>query len=178
MKQNEGKDKRVILKTRAKALAQKTEEIGFRGESLDIIEFILDDESYGIEASYVQEVYPLKELLSIPGTPPFVIGVANVRGRIFSIIDIKKLCGLPPKGLSELDKVIIVKSSSMELGIHADLVIGMHSIALNELQAPFSTITDAGNKYIKGITREHVAILDIEELLSDKSIIVHEEVEI
>jgi purine-binding chemotaxis protein CheW len=173
-------DKVKIFKARAKNLARETddEKKGITGETLDIIEFLLDDERYGIEASYIREIYPLKELVFIPGTPSFILGITNVRGKILSIIDIKKLFGLPPKGLSELDKVIIVKNGAMELGIHADSVIGMRSIANEELQPPLTTLTGVCAKYLKGITGEQIAILDIKELLSDKNIIVNEEVEI
>jgi len=172
------KEKRKILKARAKVLARETEKEAYLGEHLEVIEFLLANERYGIEASYVREVYPLRELVPIPGTPPFVLGITNVRGKILSALDIKKLFDLPEKGLTELDKIIIVQANGMELGIHADAVVGMRSIALEELQSPLPTLTGIRARYLKGITKEQVTILDMESFFSDKSIIVHEEVEI
>jgi purine-binding chemotaxis protein CheW len=171
-------DNKKILRNRAAVLAREAKKKNVTEESLDIIEFILDDERYGIEVPFVREVYSLRELVPIPSTPTFIIGITNVRGRILSIIDIKKLFGLPPKGLSELDKVIIVKSGGMELGIHADSVIGIHPVIIHTSQAPLPTLTGTCERYIKGITGEQIAILNTEKLLSDKSIVVHEEVEI
>lgn len=50
-------------------------------------------------SEYVREIYPLKEFTPIPCTPPFVLGIINVRGQILSVIDIKKFFDLPEKGL-------------------------------------------------------------------------------
>ncbi len=168
------KEKREILKARAKILARETEKEESPKEYLEVIEFLLSGERYGVEASYVREVYPLRELAPIPGTPAFVLGITNVRGKILSAIDIKKLFDLPEKGLTELDKIIIIQASGMELGIHADVVIGMRSIALEEIQPPLPTLTGIRERYLKGITKEQVTILDAIKILSDKNIIISE----
>lgn len=172
------KEKKKILKARAKVLAQETQETGILEESLELIEFMLASERYGIEASYVREVYPLRELVPIPGTPPFILGITNLRGKIVSVTDIKKLFDLPEKGLTELDKIIVVQANGMEMGIHADVVIAMRTVALEEIQPPPPTLTGIRERYLKGITKEQVTILDMEKVFSDKNIIVHEEVEI
>ena len=172
------KEKRKILKARAKALAHETEKERIPKECLEVIEFLLSGERYGVEAFYVREVYPLRELVPIPGTPAFVLGITSVRGKILSVIDIRKLFDLPEKGLTELDKIIVLQGNGMELGIHADAVTGMRSIALEEMQPPLPTLTGIREKYLKSITKEQVTILDMEKFFSDKGIIVHEEVEI
>ena len=84
------KEKKTILKARAKALALEPEREKRKGEYLEVVEFLLAYETYAIETAYVREVYPLKELTVLPCTPPFVLGIINVRGQILSVIDIKK----------------------------------------------------------------------------------------
>lgn len=167
-------EKKKILRARARALAQEIEEKATPVERLDVIEFLLSGERYGIEASYVSEVYPLRELVPVPGTPPFILGITNIRGKILSVIDIKKFFDLPEKGLTELDKIVIVQANGMELGIHADAVAGMRSIALEEIQPPLPTLTGIREKYLKGITRERLVILDTVKILSDRDIIISE----
>ena len=44
----------------------------------------------GLSPDFVREVYPLKDYTPLPCTPPFVLGLVNVRGQIISVIDIKK----------------------------------------------------------------------------------------
>jgi purine-binding chemotaxis protein CheW len=126
----------------------------------------------------VREIYPLKEFTPIPCTPPFVLGIVNVRGQILSVIDIKKFFDLPEKGLADLNAVIILHSESMEFGILADVIMGVRNIVASELQTSLPTLTGIREEYLKGITKEQTAILDAEKLLSDKSIVVHELVEI
>ena len=112
------------LKARAQRLAQEANPAQERQDTLDVIEFVLADESYAVESVHVREVYPLKELTPLPGTPAHVLGIINLRGQILSVIDIKRFFDLPPKGLGNLDKVIVLRSNAMEFGILADRIIG------------------------------------------------------
>jgi len=170
-------DKKRILKERAKALAREPEVQERSQDCIEIVEFVLSGERYGVESSSVREIYPLKEIVPVPCTPPFILGMANVRGQILSVIDIKKFFDLPEKGLAELDKVIIVQNGEITLGMHADAVLGVRSIMLGEIQSPLPTLTGIREEYLKGVTRDQMAILDVERILSDKKLIVHEEVE-
>ena len=171
------KDKEV-LKARAKALAREPKRKEETETSIQVIEFLLAYESYAVESAYVREVYPLKELTPMPGMPSFVFGIINVRGQILSIIDIKKFFDLPEKGLGDLKKVIIVRAHEMELGILADVIVGVRSIPQNQIQPSLPTLTGIREQYLSGVTKEGLVILDVEKILTDPGIIVHEEVEV
>lgn len=168
---------REILRTRAKALAKEENHKDVGGELIEIVEFLLASETYGIESSYVQEVYPLRELSPLTGTPPFVLGIINVRGRVISILDIKKFFDLLEKGLTDLNKVLILHGPTMEFGILADALVGVRKIPTSELQASLPTLTGIREEYLKGVTKERVVILDAEKLLADKKIIVHDNIQ-
>jgi purine-binding chemotaxis protein CheW len=161
-----------ILKVRAGTLSQERKEKEADTEYIEVVEFSLAYEGYAIESSYIREVYPIKELTPVPGVPPFVVGIINVRGQILSIIDIKKFFDLPEKGLTDLNKVIIIHDNTMEFGILADVVLGMRCIMLSEIQEALPGFTGIRAQYLKGVTRERVAVLDAGKLLSDKNIIV------
>ncbi len=163
-----------ILKARADLLARQPGE-EHAGDTLEIVEFMLADERYGLESNFVSEVYPLKDYTPRPCTPPFVLGLLNVRGRIISVIDIKKFFDMPEKGISDLNKVIIINDYNMEFGILADSILGVQEIALRDIQPPLPTLTGIREEYLMGVTRERTAILDARKLLADKKIIVHEE---
>src|SRR6266851_5213843 len=96
-------EKRMTLKSRAKALARELKPDGTGHARIEVVEFVVAYEKYAIESSYVREVYPLKELTRLPGTPAFILGVFNVRGQIVSVVDPKKFFGLPEKGLTDLN---------------------------------------------------------------------------
>ena len=170
-------DREKILKSRARELAAEPEQQKIGEEYLEVVEFVLAYEKYGIDSSYVCEVYPLKEFTPLPCTPPFVVGITNVRGQIISVIDIKDFFNLPTQGLTNLNRIIVVQTPEMELGILADAIIGVRLISVNEIQSALPTLTDIRSKYLRGVTKDHLVILDVENILRDPEIIVHEEVE-
>lgn len=168
-----GQSKRKILRHRAKELAKRPEIEEDTGSCLEIVEFQLAHERYGIEAGYIREVWPLKDYTPLPFTPPFIMGIINVRGQILSLMDIKKFFDLPDKGLTDLNKVIILHDNEMELGILADMIIGVQSVPLKNIQLRLATLSGINASYLKGITKDRLVILDSKKILSDKKIIVH-----
>ena len=163
-----------ILKARARALAKEPEQAVAARSFIEITEFRLASETYGIESSFVREVYPLKDFTPLPGVPPFVLGIVNVHGQILSVVDLKKFFNLPDKGLGELNKVIILHNGRMEFGILADAVLRTQSVPLDAIQAPPVTVTGIGAEYLKGVTGERVILLDAQKILDDKEIVVNE----
>jgi purine-binding chemotaxis protein CheW len=165
-------EKTRVLATRARLLARQSEDQTPAGDQFDIVEFLLANEKYGIATSCVREVYPLVELTLLPCTPPFVLGVANVRGHILSIMDIKRFFDLPERGITDLNKLIIVRVGEMELGILADTIHGVRAVDGEALQPPLPTLTGIRAEYLRGLTEDRVAVLDIERILEDERIVV------
>ena len=106
----------------------------------------------------------------MPCTPAFVRGIINVRGHILALIDLKRFFNLPDKGLSDLNKVIILRRKGLEVGLLADAVAGVRSIPVAELQASLPTLEGLSPDYLKGITSEALIVLDAEKILTDPNI--------
>jgi purine-binding chemotaxis protein CheW len=170
--------KKQLLKARARKLARDDAKEKTAGEAIEVVEFLLAYETYGIESSYVREICSLKELTPVPCTPPFVLGIINVRGQIVSVIDMKIFFDLPEHGLTDLNKVIIVHDEKMEFGILADSILGVRKIRREEIQPPLPTLTGVGAEYLTGVTKEPLVILDMAKILSSKNLVVHEEIEV
>jgi purine-binding chemotaxis protein CheW len=169
--------KRTVLRSRAKKLAQELGKRGSDTDYLEVLEFLLAHETYAIETMFVREVYPMTELTPLPCTPVFVFGLINVRGQILTVIDMKKFFDLPEKGITNLNKVIVVRKDAMELGILVDEIIGIRNLPVSELQPPLSTMTGIHAEYLKGVTGERLIVLDMERFLTDRRLIVQEEIE-
>ena len=167
--------KKAILQARAKALA--VEPPPPPGAGFEVLEFILAREHYALEISWIREVYPLREYTPLPGTPAFVVGIIHVRGRIVSVLDLKKFFELQNVGLSDLNKVIVLADGAMEFGILADAVVGVRRILHGDLQPSLPTLTEIRAEYLMGITRQREVVLDGRKLLSDPAIVVAAEVE-
>ena len=166
-------EKRRVLRARAEALAKEPEATE-PGERMELIRFALSREKYGIESRYVREVCPLKRFAPVPCTPPFVLGIMNVRGEICSIVDIRKFFDLTEIGLGDLNRVIIISSGETEFGILADSVAGIGSVWTGQISPPPPTFTGLRREYLKGLTADGTAILDAGRILSDERIVVSE----
>ncbi len=169
--------KKAVLRARAKAMTQEPAQPRDEASELEVVEFRLAHESYGLESRFVREVYPLKEFAPIPCTPSFVLGIVNVRGQLFSVVDLRKFFDLPIKGLTDLNQVIILQTDTMEFGVLADAILGVRQISRGNLQSSLPTLTGLRAEFLLGVTPERTVILDAAKLLASQDLIVHEDVE-
>ena len=164
-----------VLRARARALARPIEAPPDPATQIEVLEFRLATEQYAVETRHVSEVHPLKELTPLPGTPAFIRGVVNVRGVILPVVDLKKFFDLPEQGLTDVHRIILVTGNDMTLGLLADAVVGVRSISADSLQPSLPTLAGIRNTYLKGVTAEHLVVLDVPGILTDPHIIVNEE---
>lgn len=169
--------KKQKFKDRAKALARQEKDETAGSENIGVVEFRLANEKHAVESAYVREVLPLKELAAIPCTPPYVLGVINVRGQILSVIDLRVFFELTREAATRATRIIVLRLNEMELGIAADAVAGARSIPLDRVHAGLPTLTGIRETYLRGVAGEDLVILDAAKLLADKSLVVNEEVE-
>lgn len=165
---------RAILAERAKVLARPTDTQ--TSESLQVVVFNLANEKYGIATDHVREVQPVRELTLVPCAPRFVVGVINVRGTLYSVIDIRSFLGVAEKKIAETPQVILVNWAGLEIGILADDVKGAMSIPINEIKPPLAMQGATKEEFIQGVTKDMLILLNLPSLLGDERIIVHEEV--
>ena len=171
-------ENKAILRSRAREMAQEPEKQTTDSLITNFLIFDLAGETYGINATFVREVYPLKDYTSLPGVPSYILGILNVRGQILTIVNLKKLFKLPEKGLGELNKVIIIRNHKMEFGIMADSIMGIKTFPYDSIGELPATFTGVGSDYLKGITPENIIILDGEKILGDNKIIIDEKIDI
>jgi purine-binding chemotaxis protein CheW len=163
-----------ILRHRAKMLARPAPNTTVPRDSLQVVEFLLAREHYGIELSFILEIHSLKEYCPLPSTPSFVLGVIPIRGHILSVIDIRSFFELPANGLTDLNKVLVLQHPRMEVGILADEVLSIRDIPLENLQSVPTTLTGIRADFIRGVTREALVVIDAEKLLLHRGIVVDE----
>jgi purine-binding chemotaxis protein CheW len=165
-----------ILRERARVLARKPTQASADGTTLEVLEFRLATERYAVESRLVQEVHPLRDLTPLPCTPSFVLGIVNVRGRILPVLDLKKFFDLPERGLTDLHRIILVRGNDLELGLLADVIVGVRTVRADTLQLSLPTLTGIRADFLRGVTEERLVVLDLERILQDPKIIVQEEV--
>jgi purine-binding chemotaxis protein CheW len=166
-----------ILHERAVALARVPPVDSAAQGRLELLEFKLANERYALETRHVIEVHPLRELTPLPGTPAFIRGIVNLRGRILPVFDLKTFFGLPEYGVTDLHRIIVVRGNGLELGLLADVVAGVRSVAVESLSPPLPTLSQIAAVYLKGVSEERLVVLDLDRILADPKIVVDDEVD-
>jgi len=161
-----------MLKIRAEQLAREEESIPDSDSFIEVVEFCLASEHYGLELTHIREVVLLKQLTPLPGLPGFIAGITNIRGKIFSVVDLKYFFELPVHEQTGKTWLIILNSKQMEFGVMADEIVGTRLIQTDMIHNSMATLTDIREKYLKGITRDSIAILDGAKILEDKNMVV------
>ena len=165
-----------ILKKRAEALAKPLPERPAPAESLDLLIFSNAGERYAVETTHVHEVVPLRDLTPLPCAPLFVRGVVNHRGRILPVVDFRRLFDLPDEEAPEGARIVTVEAGGMRFAIFADRLAGIIRVDVRDLAPPPVTVTDDQKAWLRGVTAEMVAVLDLEAMVRASRIVVNEEV--
>ena len=159
-------EKITLLKARAREIAKAPEATESSTLQIEVTEFRFGEEMYAFASTSVREVYSPKGITPLPCTPPFILGIINVRGRILPLIDIKPLFGKPSPPKQPQSKVVIIHAEEMEVGLLADTIVGVRAISPTAIYPPLPTLADSQSRYLRGITNDGTLILDAALLLT------------
>jgi len=171
-----------ILAERARLLARPPEKKTASGETLEVLTFHLGTEYIGIPTDGVHEIQPLSahNWSRVPCAPDFIVGIVNLRSRIYSIMDLTVFWGLPPHPLSEKAHILLVRDGNssghqeVALTLLTDDLDKVCHLRMNELNPTPPTVSAKAQAHIRGVTADMMMVLDLESLLSDPNIIVNE----
>lgn len=167
-----------ILYRRARSLAKPSESSEALDDVRRVLLFTLGSERYAVPVINVQRIKLLDQLTPIPCTPAFYKGVANVRGKIISVLELRKLFEMPTDPAEEEmpTTLVVIAAAGLEISLLAHEVTGVTDLTLSELKSPSESLVGISPDYIAGTTAEGTILLDVEMLLSDSRLIVEEEV--
>jgi purine-binding chemotaxis protein CheW len=129
---------------------------GIGAEQIDILEFELNEERYAIDITMVREVVEMLPITPLPRTPPYVVGIINLRGEVTHIIDLSILLGERPKKDRSSQKIIIIPSNvtnGEHIGIIVDNVQSVTEIQGRHVSMLGDDITTQIQTHIKGIIK-------------------------
>ncbi len=163
---------REILEERARKLRDR-ESQSVAVETVTVLEFRLGEERFALPLTAIGEVSPLLPITEIPHTPPFVLGVVNLRTRIFSVLDLRRLLELPPsRTLPESGYLLFLVAAKMEFAVPIDELLQVRRLTVSELQSGYAALSGRAARYFRGVTRERLVLLDAEALLGDEELVV------
>ena len=115
--------------------------------------FSLGAEEYAIPLLQVKEVMGLPEITPIPQSPPYFLGIVNLRGQVISVIDLRIKLGMKPEKLQEM-AVVICDLENTCLGVVVDSVNSVISPKKDEIQAKSELKGSRNNEYITGVFKQ------------------------
>jgi purine-binding chemotaxis protein CheW len=146
---------------------------------IQLIVFRLGNEEYGIRIEQVKEVTITPEIARMPKTPPFVKGVANLRGDIIAIVDLEERFHLREPGTSQQltgqTYTLAIEARDYTIGIVVREVPQPLSLQASSIEQTPEFIQDLNvqDKYIEGIARldgRIIIVLDMLKLLTPEEI--------
>lgn len=184
---------------RSAQIAQKihTEE---QGEVVKAAIISLDDELYGLDVQHIFDIRVLENITVVPRVPAWVLGVVNWRGRILSVIDLRRFLGLPAKKDAEsratpalaggtretTQHLLVLQAGEMEVGIQADEVFLIETIPISKIDRSDGVIRAIKPEFVNGLfigsgteTQNQLGIivlLNLPALLSDPRLVIRDEI--
>ena len=79
------------------------------------LSFWLGEQCYALPVTEVQEIRAMGAWSTLPGSPPWLLGIMNLRGLVIPLIDLRLRFDIPP-ARSETAAVMIVVSTDGKLG--------------------------------------------------------------
>ncbi|WP_321507409.1 chemotaxis protein CheW [uncultured Methanoregula sp.] len=159
-----------LLAERARRIAQP-EDAASETAVMEVLKFRLAYREYALEMQYVREVILTGEITPVPGTPAYISGICVVRGEIISLVDLRVLLAIPEKGLTDLNRVIVLTNKTLSFGILADHITGIGMIELNRIDRE---IIPARTGYVKGIAEGSLTVLDAAALFADPKMVIED----
>ena len=94
-----------------------------RTEAKQYIVVKFDDEQYGIDIGYIDNIVVMQRITRVPMAQPYFKGVINLRGEVIPIMSMRLKFGLEPDVITNKSRIIIIKTDQQALiGILVDEV--------------------------------------------------------
>lgn len=148
--------------------------------------FKLLNHTYCIYSLFVKELINLKNytLTAIPCTPPFVLGIVNLKGSFYTVIDLKRFIGLKDTDNSNTEKqekiehkttskAIVIESNELKLAFLVDEIANIINISKDNIAIKNDMTLD--NLFIRAeayLDNKVYNILNIDKLINDERLYI------
>jgi purine-binding chemotaxis protein CheW len=151
--------------------------------TMQYLTFKLGGESFAVDVIKTQEVLDYMGPTRVPQTPPFMLGVINLRGRVVPVIDLRQKFGMPraerTRDTSIIVMEILVDGEMNMVGALVDSVQEVLDLNANQLEPPPRIGTRLKTEFIKAMGNlkdDFLIILDIDRVFSTDDLMVIEKV--
>ncbi len=136
-----------------------------------LVVFALGEERLALPMSAVREIVRPLPLAPVPRAPGFLLGLANLRGRVLPVLDLRRLVGAEPREPDDATRVLVLEWRGSRLGLVVDAVRRVLEAAADALETARGAAAALATDVLAGVVRdgaEVVQVLDLEVLLDGR----------
>ena len=135
---------------------------------LEVLEFTLGGNSYGINVAKIREIITYQEVTPVPNAHPSIEGIFMPRDTMITAIDLKNCLQMGTASAGGL--FIVTNFNKLDIAFHVDSVVGIHRVSWTDIIRPDATVTNKADGVSTGIIKVNgklVIILDFEKIITD-----------
>lgn len=134
------------------------------------IVFTLDEAHYALPVANMLEIVRPPMITSLPFTPNWLRGIANLRGDIITVVDLRIFFGLPALESARHTRMIMVRlfDEPLALGLTVDAVREMTALPIDKLKPLSAHLSNRSVPFVRGMYEHNerlLLVLDAEKLL-------------
>jgi chemotaxis signal transduction protein/CheY-like chemotaxis protein len=148
---------------------------GLESEVRHLMIFKLGKEKYALDMKHVKKVMWAKNITRVPGLPPHILGIINIRGEIISVVDMKMLLGLSYE-TAEKSSILITSDQDIETGLLVDSVDAIIDLPSLSIDPPMITFEKEYIDLIDGAARmgeTFLIVLNYEKIIQSELMDIH-----
>ncbi len=138
-----------------------------------VVRFILGKESFGVDIEKVQEIVTVPEITRVPDTPDFLEGIINLRGKIVSVIDLRKRLRFNGGQRDKKNRILVTEVEGKVVGLIVDEVSEVLKLNPDSIEPPPEIVNSVGAEYITGVGKLEdriILLLDLGKVLDAKDL--------
>lgn len=135
---------------------------------LQLTTFWVDTNLCGVKVLDVQEILHYRKITPVALVPEHVRGLMNLRGDIVTVLDLRRMFGLPPLADETTSMNLVVQTADEAVSLFVDRMATIVEVTADQLLPPPDTIQNALAGYLSAVCQVHddlLLILDLEAIL-------------
>ena len=140
---------------------------------LHIVGFRVGRETYGVPITSLHEIVRVPEITAVPDAPDYMEGVINLRGKIVSVIDLRKRFGEKHDAPSRRNRILVVEHKGRLSGLIVDSASEVLKIPAGDIEPSPAVFQDGGLNCVTGLGKYKsrlIVLLDMAKLLDYSSV--------
>jgi len=137
-------------------------------KDLHIVGFRIGRETFGVPIALVHEIVRVPDITSVPEAPDYIEGVINLRGKIISIVDLRKRFGEREITVHKKNRILVVEVENKKVGLVVDAASEVLKIPPSEIDAPPNVFEEGELNYVTGVGKlggRLIILIDLSKIL-------------